>query len=65
MTLAILEILDNDVALADYLEKVVLAKLRLLAGLPRIKSKKNLSLMKNEGEIDENDLFAESSQRDI
>ena len=39
LTLAILEILESDMTLADYLEKVVLAKLRRLAGLPLIKKR--------------------------
>lgn len=39
VTLAILEILEQDVTLANYLEKVVIRKLRQLAGIPLNKKK--------------------------
>ena len=39
MTLAILEILENDITLADYLENIVLRKLRKMAGIPLDKKK--------------------------
>jgi len=39
VTLAILEILEQDVTLANYLEKVVIRKLRQLAGIPLDKKK--------------------------
>lgn len=41
LILAILEILEADVTLANYLEKVVLRKLRLMAGIPLNKVKKS------------------------
>ena len=39
LTLAILEILENDITLADYLENIVLRKLRKMAGIPLDKKK--------------------------
>ena len=39
LTLSILEILENDITLANYLQKVVLRKLRRMAGIPLDKKK--------------------------
>lgn len=61
MTLAILEILENDITLANYLRNVVLKKLRKMAGIPlsKRKSKVNRGQAENDDEVDEFDLGLE------
>ena len=58
LTLAILEILENDITLADYLENIVLRKLRKMAGIP-LDKKKSKQLKRVVEEDDEFDLGLE------
>ena len=58
LTLAILEILENDITLADYLENIVLRKLRKMAGIP-LDKKKSKQLKQVVEEDDEFDLGLE------
>ena len=59
--MAIFEILDDDITLADYLEQVVLHKLRRLAGLPIERKKQKLGDFSNLGrELDEDDLLGDN-----
>ena len=66
LILAILEILEADVTLANYLERVVLRKLRLLAGIPLNKVKKSkMALGQPDHELDEDDLFGVKEESKI
>ena len=57
LTLVILETLDNDMLLADYLEKVVLKKARAMAGISLKKKKtKKVGDQKKREDYDEIDL---------
>ena len=62
LVITVLEVLEQDVTLIEYLEGVVVKKLRMLAGLPT--SKKAMAGKKAEGvnEVDEMLLFEERKE---